>query len=64
MKPTTLREKLHTFIDVLPTTKITEIYSVLLNNYREEFKLAVVPNLPQEEMTSGEIDLLVQQLLG
>ena len=64
MKPTTLREKLHTFVDVLPTKKITEIYTVLLNNYREEFKLAMMPTLPQEEMTSGEIDLLVQQLLG
>lgn len=64
MKPTTLRERLHTFVDVLPTKKITEIYTVLLNNYREEFKLAMMPPFPQEEMTSGEMDLLVQQLLG
>jgi len=64
MKPTSLREKLHSFIDVLPTVKINEIYYVLMNNYNEEFKLASVHALPEEEMTEGELHLVVQQLLG
>ncbi|HWB24918.1 MAG TPA: hypothetical protein VG738_05540 [Chitinophagaceae bacterium] len=64
MKPSSIREKLHTFVDVLPTVKITEIYYLLMTNYREEFKLAVRPTLPEEEMTEGELDLMIQQLLG
>jgi hypothetical protein len=64
MKPSSIRDKLHTFIDVLPAVKITEIYYLLLTNYRNEFKKALIPSMPDEEMTEGELDLMVQQLLG
>ena len=64
MKPISIRGKLHTFIDVLPTTKLTEIYYLLMNNYREEFKVALSQDIPDEEMSEGELDLMVQQLLG
>jgi len=63
MRPTSLREKLHAFIDVLPAAKITEIYYVLFNGYREEFKLVFASSNNDEEMTVGELDLMVQQLL-
>lgn len=64
MKPASLREKLHSFIDVLPTVKIDEIYYVLANNYREEFSLASVHALPEDEISEGELGLVVQQLLA
>lgn len=63
MRPASLREKLHALIDVLPAPKITEIYYVLFNNYREEFKLAFAPLNTDEEITGDELDLMVQQLL-
>ncbi|HVX51869.1 MAG TPA: hypothetical protein VHB48_17030 [Chitinophagaceae bacterium] len=64
MKPASIRERLHTFIDVLPVAKITEIYYLLLSNYRDEFKLYLRPGAPDEEMTEDEVNLMVQQLLG
>ena len=64
MRPTSLREKLHTVIDILPATKVTEIYYVLFNNYREEFKSAVKPLKYGDEVTAGEADLIMQQLLA
>jgi hypothetical protein len=64
MKPISIREKLHTFMDVLPTAKLAEIYYLLMNNYRDEFKLALSQDITDEEMSDGEVDLMVQQLLG
>jgi len=51
-------------MDVLPTTKLAEIYYLLMNNYRDEFKLALSQDIPDEEMSEGELNLVVQQLLG
>lgn len=64
MKPISIKEKLYTFLDVIPTTKLTEIYYLLMNNYRDEFKIALSKDIPDEVMSEGELDLMVQQLLG
>ncbi len=64
MAPRSINQKLHTFIDVLPPAKLNEIYYLLMNNYRDEFKIALSHDMNEEEISDGELDLMVQQLLG
>ncbi len=64
MKPISIRQNLHTFIDLLPTVKLTEIYYLLKNNYRDEFKLALPGNFTEIEMSADETELIMQQLLS
>jgi hypothetical protein len=62
MKPISIRERLHLFIDMLPVAKLNEIYYLLGKNYSDEFKTVFLEE--DEEISKTEADLIIQQILA
>lgn len=61
MKPVATREKLHSFIDLLPVSALDEIYN-LLNRICQK-KLKTTSAELEDGISRAEVDLLLQRFL-
>jgi hypothetical protein len=63
MKPVSIRERLHLFLDAIPVATLNEIYYLLATNYKDQFKTAFLGE-DDEEISKTEADLIMQQYLA